>query len=166
MRSRAFISLLGVVAGFSTAPATFAASAPVDYSRDILPILSDNCYHCHGPDEKARKAKLRLDTKEGAFHVKDDVAVIAAGKPDQSELVKRITSKDPDERMPPPEGIRKLTPKQIETLKEWVAQGAKWGTHWAFVPPARAALPDVKQKDWVRNEIDRFVLARLEKEGL
>src|SRR6478735_1672968 len=85
---------------------TSVAADRVDYARDVLPILSDNCYHCHGPDEKARKAKLRLDTKEGAFRIKDDVAVIVPGKADQSELVKRITSQDPDERMPPPEGIR------------------------------------------------------------
>src|SRR4051812_24644985 len=162
MRSRAFISLLGVVAGFSTAPATFAASAPVDYARDVLPILSDNCYHCHGPDEKARKAKLRLDTKDGAFRVRDDVAVIVPGKAEQSELVKRITSNDADERMPPADGIRKLSPKQVQTLTRWVEQGAKWGTHWAFVPPVRPAVPAVKDRAWARSEIDAFVLARLE----
>src|SRR4051812_15822927 len=141
-----------------------AAAATVDYARDVLPILSENCYHCHGPDEKARKAKLRLDTKDGAFRVKDDVAVVVAGKPEASELIRRITANDPEERMPPPEGIRKLTPAQIETLKAWVAQGAKWGTHWAFIPPARPQKPAVNAKDWLRNEIDTFVLARLEKE--
>src|SRR3954468_4742693 len=91
-----------------------AAADTVDYARDVLPILSDNCYQCHGPDEKARKAKLRLDTKEGAFRVKDDVAVIVPGKPVESELVRRITSKDPDEVMPSPKSNRKLTPQQID----------------------------------------------------
>src|SRR3954462_15640094 len=134
-----------------------AAADTVDYARDVLPILSENCYHCHGPDEKARKAKLRLDTKEGAYRVKDDVAVVVPGKPEQSELVRRITANDPDERMPPPEGIRKLTPKQVQTLKLWVEQGAKWGTHWAFIPPVRPAAPVVKNKTWARNEIDVFV---------
>src|SRR3954464_3717301 len=166
MRSRAFISLLGVVAGFSTAPATFAASAPVDYSRDILPILSDNCYHCHGPDEKARKAKLRLDVKEDAFRVKDGVAVISPGDPKKSELVRRITTTDLDDVMPPPKSNRKLTPKQIDLLTRWVAGGAKWGMHWSFVPPERASLPKVKNVKWPKNAIDAFVLARLEKEGL
>src|SRR6478672_4691127 len=91
----------------------FAADG-VDYARDVLPILSDNCYHCHGPDEKARKAKLRLDLKEGAFRVKDNVAVIVPGDTKRSELIKRITNPDPDELMPPPKSNRKLTPRQID----------------------------------------------------
>ena len=148
--------------------ATAAINDAVDYARDVLPILSDNCYHCHGPDEAARKAKLRLDTKEGAFRVKDDVAVIVPGKPEGSELIRRITSGDPDELMPPKEGVRKLTPKQVDTLKRWVAEGAQWGVHWAFVPPARPAVPAVApaNRPWARNDIDAFVLARLAKEGL
>src|SRR6187431_625628 len=85
----------------------FAATpdAPVDFARDVLPVLSDNCFHCHGPDEKGRKAKLRLDTKEGAYRVKDDVAVVVPGDSARSELVKRILSDDPDEQMPPPDGV-------------------------------------------------------------
>ena len=181
--------LVGLTAAFADPPtdgrATLAANAgpgslpassasvvgvtdTVDYARDVLPILSDNCYHCHGPDETARKAKLRLDTKEGAYRVKDDVAVLVPGKPADSELILRVTSADPDELMPPRDGVRKLTPKQIDTLKRWVEQGAKWGTHWSFVPPARSAVPPVlaAHHDWARNDIDAFVLARLAKEGI
>src|SRR3954466_2937248 len=135
-----------------------AQGAPVDFNRDIQPILSDNCYHCHGPDEKARKAKLRLDTKEGAFRVKDGKAVITPGDAKGSELVRRILTDDPDDLMPPPDSNRKLTPQQIDLLKRWVAEGAKWGTHWAFVPPVRPEIPATKRKDWARNAIDSFVL--------
>src|ERR1043165_9087424 len=107
-------------AGIVLIAASHAQAAPpssaINYSRDILPILSDNCYHCHGPDEKARKAKLRLDLKEGAFRVKDNVAVIVPGDSRKSELVRRITSTDPDEVMPPPKSNRKLTARQIELL--------------------------------------------------
>lgn len=142
------------------------ADTPVDFSRDILPILSDKCYHCHGPDEQARKAELRFDTKAGAFRVLDGESVIVPGKSAESEFVIRITSTDPEEVMPPKSANRDLSPQQIELLKRWIDQGAKWGTHWAFQPPQRHELPAVKQADWVRNGIDRFILAKLEKEGL
>src|SRR5687768_10333556 len=137
-----------------------AAAAQVDYARDILPILSDTCYHCHGPDEQARKARLRLDTKEGAFRTRNDRTVIVSGKTADSELIKRITSDDETEVMPPPESNRKLTAKQIELLKRWVEQGAKWGGHWAFIPPQRALVQGNG------NAIDHFVHERLKKEGL
>ena len=143
-----------------------AQTAPVDYARDVLPILSDACYHCHGPDEPARKAGLRLDTKDGAYRVKDGVAVVVPGKAAESELVRRITSGDPDEAMPPRDDIRKLTPAQVDTLKRWVEQGAAWGMHWAFVPPKLADAPEVSRAGWARNPIDAFVLARLEREQL
>ncbi|MDB6110572.1 MAG: Protein of unknown function (DUF1553)/Protein of unknown function (DUF1549)/Planctomycete, partial [Pedosphaera sp.] len=142
------------------------ASDHVNFSRDILPILSDNCYHCHGPDEEARKAKLRFDTKEGAFRLKDGKAVIIPGHADQSELVRRITAIDPEEVMPPPKSNRKLTAKQIALLKSWVAEGATWSKHWAFVPPMRPELPRTANKRWAHNGIDAFVLARLEREKL
>src|SRR5947207_9093863 len=111
-----------------------AGKGSVDFSRDILPILSDNCFQCHGPDEKARKGKLRLDTKEGAFRVKDGKTVIVPGKSAESELFRRITTQDPDDLMPPPESIHKLTVKQIELVRRWIDGGAKWGRHWAFNP--------------------------------
>ena len=167
--SRTLLLVLCEVFGLSLARPACAASGPsgtVNYTRDVRPILSDNCYQCHGPDEKARKAKLRLDTREGAFRVKDDKTVVIPGKSAESELIRRVTNTDPDEVMPPPKSNRKLTPAQIELLKRWVDQGAKWDLHWALVPPVRAELPKVKQTRWPQNAIDQFVLARLEKEGL
>ncbi len=138
----------------------------VDFGRDVLPILSDACFHCHGPDEKARKAKLRLDTKEGAFRTKDGVTVLKPGSLGESELVERITSTDPDDQMPPPKANRKLKQEEIDLLKRWVSEGAKWGQHWAFTPVQTATPPSVKRADWPKQPIDFFVLARLEQEGL
>jgi mono/diheme cytochrome c family protein len=156
------------LAGLPASSARAAAPArAVDFNRDIRPILSDNCFQCHGPDEKARKARLRLDVKEGAFAPRQDgPPVIVPGRSAASELVRRITAPDPDDVMPPPESNRQLTPRQIELLTRWVEQGARWDQHWAFVAPARPALPPVKNRRWPRNGIDYFVLARLEKERL
>src|SRR6185437_1790781 len=123
------------------------AIAEVDFSRDVLPILSDKCFHCHGPDARARKAKLRFDTKEGAFRLRKGKSVLVPGNSAASELVRRLLADD-EERMPPPDSNRTLSPKQIEVLKRWVDEGAKWGRHWA------------------RNDVDSFILARLEKEGV
>src|SRR3954471_6095097 len=110
------ITSVGLV--LAVLPAAAATKAPpVDYGRDVLPILSDNCFHCHGPDEKARKAKLRLDTRDGAFRVRDGEAVIVPGKSADSQLVRRIQAHDADEVMPPPRSNRKLTARQIETIK-------------------------------------------------
>jgi hypothetical protein len=155
---RAVLTFLTVTLAMGVSPSA-NADATIDYARDVLPILADNCYKCHGPDETDREMDLRLDRKEGAFRVEDGIAVIVPGHPEKSELVRRITSKDPDERMPPPDdAVRKLTPAQVETLTRWVQQGAKWGTHWAFVPPAepRASHPS----------IDGFVARRLEQSKL
>src|SRR6266850_6990546 len=143
-----------------------SASGHIDFDRDIRPIFSENCYQCHGPDEKARKAKLRLDTREGAFRIRKDKTVIIAGKSGESELVRRITNKDPEEVMPPPDSNHKLTPGQIELLKKWIDEGARWGQHWAFQPIRPPKLPEVKNRTWPVNDIDRFVLERLEKEKL
>lgn len=144
---------------------TFAADQ-VDFSRDVLPILSDRCYSCHGPDEAARKAKLRLDTREGAFAARKDRVTISPGKPSESELVRRINSHDADEVMPPGSLNRPLSREQIALLTAWVEQGAAWGKHWAFVAPTQPVVPQVKQAAWVKNPVDAFVLARLEHEGL
>src|SRR2546422_11308393 len=104
----------------NSVPSARPASGHIDFDREIRPIFSDNCYQCHGPDEKARKAKLRLDTREGAFRIRNDKTVIIAGKSNESELVRRITSKDPEEMMPPPDSNHKLTPVQIELLRKWI----------------------------------------------
>lgn len=143
----------------SYGPATEAKA--IDFSRDVLPILSDNCFQCHGPDAKARKAKLRLDTPEGA------AAVIAAGKSGDSELVRRVTSMEPEEVMPPVKSNKKLTARQVAVLRQWIDEGARWGKHWAFVPPIRPAVPEIRnRKSEIRNGIDAFIVARLEKENL
>jgi len=141
----------------------------LDFNRDVRPILSDKCFSCHGPDGKARKAKLRLDIKEGTL---DGGAVIVAGKSSESELIRRIHATDPDERMPPPESNLSLTPVERQVLTDWVDGGAVWGEHWAFSPPRRAALPEVggllgsEYGGWARNGVDCFILSRLEEEQL
>ncbi|MCI0540341.1 MAG: PSD1 and planctomycete cytochrome C domain-containing protein, partial [Verrucomicrobiales bacterium] len=143
------------------------SAGSVDFNREIRPILSDNCFACHGPDEGARKAKLRLDHREGALKGgKSGDPAIIPGKPDESELIKRIMTSDEDDLMPPPKSKKKLTATQMDLLKRWVAEGAAWPSHWAFEKPQRAPLPETALKNWAKNEIDRFVLARLEKEGL
>ena len=167
------ISFIGLVI-FSAAAITFAASKekpgvakPIDFNRDIRPILSDNCFACHGPDEKGRKARLRLDTKEDAFKpAKSGDHAIVPKDLKNSQLVARITSKDEDELMPPPKSGKKLSAAQIDLLKRWIQDGAPWQTHWAYEAPKRPALPQVKDKKWPKNEIDHFVAAKLEKEGL
>ena len=133
-------------------------------NRDIRPILSDNCFQCHGPDESHREAELRLDQEAGYF--RDDNPIVVAGQPDESELVARILSDDPDLVMPPADSGKSLSKPQIELIQRWVAQGARWKQHWSFVPPQRPQIPDASQADWGRNEIDRFVLGRLKSEGL
>jgi hypothetical protein len=161
MRTGILIPVLSVLASGLAGPASWAESPQsVRFGRDILPILSENCYKCHGPDEKARKAKLRLDIREGAMKV------VEPGKSDESKIIRRVFSSDPEERMPPPKSNRKLNAEQKDLLRRWVDQGAPWGKHWAYETPSRPFLPKVKNSAWLRNGIDFFVLARLEKEGI
>jgi hypothetical protein len=139
----------------------------VAFNRDIRPLLSDRCYKCHGPDEQQRQAGLRLDTLEGATaRLESGVTAVVPGHPEQSELIRRITAPDKAERMPPPDSGKQLSPQEIDLLRRWVAQGAPWQGHWAFIAPERPPLPEVRNSVQVFNPIDRFVLARLEKEGL
>jgi hypothetical protein len=157
------------VAALALGPRTTAADAPpaIDFNRQIRPILSENCFACHGPDQKKRRAKLRFDTKEGAFaELRDGGFAIVPKKVDQSVLIERITEDNADRRMPPPESRKHLTPQQIALFKQWIEQGAPWSTHWAFVAPQRPPLPKVADAAWPRAPIDRFILARLEREGL
>ncbi len=140
----------------------------IDFNRDIRPILSDNCFTCHGPDTNKRKAGLRLDEKESAFGKAESGEIaIAPGQPEKSELLRRITTEDKDDVMPPPKEHKKLKPAQVELLRSWIAAGAKWDGHWAF-QPVKSLVPPESQK--ARTEslgpIDAFVAARLEKEGL
>src|SRR5438445_5555678 len=138
---------------------------PVVFNRDIRPILSDNCFQCHGPDKANRKAKLRLDSEESAFADRGGYHAIVAGKPSESEMVRRITAKG-KERMPPPTSAHGLTAAQIDLIRRWIDEGAKWQKHWSLIPPQRRALPAVRNAAWCRNPIDHFVLARLEQAGL
>ena len=140
-----------------------AAPPPVSFNREILPILSNNCFACHGPDEKQRKTKFHFDNQESAF-VKP--GVIVPGKAAESLLIQHVTSHDPDEQMPPPETGRSLTDKQIDLLRRWIDQGARWDTHWAYVAPTRPEPPTPRTPAWARNPIDQFVLARLDRESL
>ena len=137
---------------------------PVDFDRDIRPILSENCFACHGPDAAKRKAKLRLDTKVGAFADLGGHAAIVAGKPDESELIARVESPDPDERMPPPTaGTHKsLTPAQLDALRRWIASGADYKRHWAYETPVKVAPP----RGIATDPIDCFLLAKLAEKGL
>jgi hypothetical protein len=138
------------------------ADEKLRYNRDVRPILMENCFPCHGPDSAARKAKLRLDVRDQAI----EAEAIVPGKPDDSAAIQRIFSEDESERMPPAKTKKTLTAAQKETLKRWVAQGAEYEKHWSLIPPTRPAVPEVKDKAWVRNPIDAFVLAELEKRGL
>ena len=137
-------------------------AATLDYARDVRPILAENCFKCHGQDQASRKGKLRLDTRDGQAKP----GVIVAGQPDDSELIARIFSHDEDEVMPPPEAKRTLSDAQKATLRGWIEEGAPFAGHWAFVAPVPPAPPSVRQADWPRGPLDRFVLARLEAEGL
>ncbi|MBI4326241.1 MAG: DUF1553 domain-containing protein [Chloroflexi bacterium] len=152
----------------ASAPAKSATGpAKVDFNRDIRPIFSEHCYACHGPDEKKRKAGLRLDVQEDAFkELKSGHRALVAGDLTKSALVERITSTDSDEVMPPAKQNKPLQAEQIALLKRWVQEGAPWRKHWSFIPPERPELPTVKHWNWPRNAIDYFTLARLEKEHL
>ncbi len=160
----AIIAVAACAFGVGGAP---VSSSGIDFNREIRPILSDNCFACHGPDENERKAKLRFDHKEDAFKpAKSGELAIVPGQPEKSALIARINSTDPDDIMPPPKTGKKLTQAQKDLLKRWIAGGAQWQEHWAYETPKRPELPVVKDKSWPENEIDYFVLARLEKEGL
>ena len=162
------ISVTLVVAALSTVgPVPSMADDPVVFEHDIRPLLSDNCFECHGPDEESRQSGLRLDRRQNALTESESVQIaIVPGDPDGSELLRRIESNDADIRMPPVDSGKELTPEQIELIRRWIEQGADWNEHWAFVPPTAATPPRVKNEDRVLNDIDRFVFRRLEREGL
>ena len=159
--AKVLVSVLFVATGLAA-----AADREVQFNRDVRPILSDRCYGCHGPDAKAKGAPMRLDIEASAKGDLGGRRAIVEGDPGASRLVARITSTDPAQRMPPEWSGLKLSEREIETLRDWIAQGAKWERHWSFTPPKRPEPPSVKQAAWPRNDIDRFVLARLEREGL
>src|SRR5262245_3894460 len=157
---------LAVLTSTLTSAAADAADGRLDFNRDVRPILSDNCFQCHGFDEKARQADLRLDMAEAAYADHEGVTPIVPGSLAKSEVWRRITSEDETEKMPPPDSHKALTVAQTQTLRRWIEDGAIYAKHWSFIPPAKAELPKVSDEAWPRNEIDRFVLARLDAEGL
>jgi hypothetical protein len=144
-----------------------AADAPLDYNRDVRPLLSDRCFKCHGPDAAARRGKFRLDVREEALAPRDGIVRLAPGRPDESELMLRILSPHADEVMPPPEdGGRPLSPTEQTLIRRWIAEGAPYAPHWSVVRPRNAAPPTIRDLNWPVHDLDRFVLARLEQEGL
>ncbi|MEZ0277420.1 MAG: DUF1549 domain-containing protein, partial [Roseimicrobium sp.] len=145
-----------------------AAAGKVSFNRDVRPILSDNCFACHGFDAKKRKADLRLDTAEGAYHAdKDGVQPVKPGNPDASSVWQRIITTDADDLMPPPDSHKKLTPQQRETLKRWIEEGAEYQQHWSFITPTLPAVPEIKNhQSSIKNPLDAFISARLAEEGL
>lgn len=155
------VSLVGGVAQAQVKPAP-----PIHYAVTIQPILSNKCFRCHGVDVKARMANLRLDTPEGAYALYGGKRAFVQGRPAQSRAYLRMIEKNPALRMPPPNSHLTLTPAEIELVRRWVEQGAKYEKHWAFVPPVRPHLPKVSTPLWVKSPIDAFILARLDKEGL
>ena len=154
-----WLLLSGLIVLASSVP---LVAEKLEYNRDVRPILAENCFRCHGPDSASRKADLRLDQRAAAI----EQGAWAEGDPDQSEALRRVFSTDPDEQMPPPGAHKTLTEAQKATLRQWVIEGAEYQPHWSFLAPVRPPLPDVKNASWVRNPIDRFVLARLEAAGL
>ena len=135
----------------------------IDYIRDVRPILAGNCYACHGPDDAVRQAGLRLDQHAGATReLASGNRAVVPGDPTSSELVRRVTSQDPDLRMPPRETNKQLTEHEQQTLREWIAAGAQYDVHWAFIAPRRPQPSVVQEESWIRNAIDAFVLARLD----
>lgn len=159
MRFRFFALLLGSLPGFAT------GAAPLHFSRDVRPILSENCFACHGPDEKKREAGLRLDDEAAAKKDNDGVTAVVPGHPEKSAIIQRIESKDPDEVMPPPKMHKTVPPAQVAILKEWIKQGAPWGSHWSYETVQRPAVPSGNGIE-SGNAVDAFLAQRLQKEGL
>ena len=142
------------------------AQNEIDFSRDILPILSDNCFTCHGPDAATREGGFRLDVKDSAFGEADSgTHPIVAGDSGASEILARMRSDDESDVMPPPDQVKRPTAEQIKLVDRWIKQGADWKEHWAFISPQRPAAPELKNKSWARNRVDDFVLAELEQLG-
>jgi hypothetical protein len=170
------IASLAVVSGFAHLSRVFAVDGTVlgrgaenrtvSFLKEVRPILAQHCFGCHGPDESAREGKLRLDLKDQLFAKRKNKHVIAPGDLAGSLAWQRITSDDDVERMPPEGKGEPLTKKQIATLSQWIEQGARWEDHWSFVAPKQPALPVVADKSWVRDPLDAFVLARLDREHL
>jgi cytochrome c553 len=162
MRQPALLAACGLAVFLQSLAWVSASAAPLSYNKDIRQILVENCFGCHGADSAGRKADLRLDDRDAAV----ESGAIVPGDPDSSVALDRIFSDDPEEVMPPPSIKKVLTPQQKELIKQWIAEGAEYQPHWSFIPPKRPEPPAVTNGVWVKNPIDRFILARLESEGL
>lgn len=138
----------------------------VDFQRDVRPILSDKCFFCHGPDEKHRQAGLRIDSRDGIFQHAGEHQIVMPGKPDASELWKRISHVDPDQAMPPADSQKSLSPRERELIRQWIEQGAEWKEHWAYAAPVRPAIPTAAADQSAVGDIDRLIQGRLRHEGL
>jgi len=164
------LSVAVVIAWGPGSASAGAADRPVDFTREVRTILSNNCFFCHGPDPKERKGGkdgLRFDTPEGMLaDLGDGAMAVVPGNPEKSLLMTRVRSTNPDEVMPPKSTGKKLSPHEVELLNDWIKQGAKYASHWSYSKPVRPELPKVQAASWPRNEVDRFILARLEKEAL
>ncbi|MFK7788682.1 MAG: DUF1549 domain-containing protein, partial [Phycisphaeraceae bacterium] len=143
-----------------------ADAKTVSYNRDIRPILSDKCFACHGFDVNTREAGLRLDVRDAALTEYDTGVPIVPGDPDNSTIINRVESDKPNRVMPPPSTHKTVSPDEIKLLRQWIKEGAEYEPHWAFIPPVMPELPEVSDEAWVRNNIDRFVLAKLDTKGL
>ena len=153
--------------GWLLAAGELRAAESVNFARDVRPLLSKNCFRCHGPDQATLQAGLRLDLREGAIKpLESGLTAITPGKAAESELIKRVSSANPDERMPPVDGGRALTVGEIDLLKRWIDEGAEYKSHWAFVPPQPISPPQIANPERAPTAVDRFVLARLDREGL
>ena len=161
-----FVTCFALGIMFGGTPSRAASIDPIDFQRQVRPILSDNCFACHGPDAKTRMADLRLDIREGAFTQRQNGSPVIPGDFNASLLYQRITHQNEMLRMPPTHSKKELTEDQIDVLKRWIVEGASWDQHWSFKAIKRPAPPAVKNEAWVRRPLDRFILARLEKEGL
>jgi hypothetical protein len=160
------VATCSIASGGGSAGGAPPGAEPVEFNRDIRPIIADNCFACHGPDKNQRKADLRLDVEEEARADRGGYQAIVPGKPDKSELYRRITAEDVNERMPPAKSGKKLTKRQIELFRCWIEQGSKWQKHWSLIPPRRPELPKVSDRSWPVKGIDFFILTRLEQDAL
>ena len=158
--------LLRAVTALALGAPLGAAAQAVDFQRDVRPILADNCFRCHGPDERTRQVRLRLDTEEGAFAKRPNGQPVVAGNASDSLVFQRITHDNQRLRMPPASSNKTLSDEQIDVLRRWIDNGASWDQHWSFKPVVRAERPVVSNEMWARNPLDYFILARLDAEGL
>jgi len=154
-------AFLVCVSFLSLSAVALAADDEIQFSRDIRPLLSETCFHCHGPDDNTREADLELSTKNGLFGKGAEHAIIVPGKPMESELYRRLVTTDADTAMPPVDSGKSLTKQQIDLIRKWIERGAKWQGHWAYITPKRPVVPTVKKTPFVKNDIDRFILAKL-----